>query len=413
MEYKTISEIRDLCANSSIYGATIDRYIRNLVREDGWRDQELRIIMAEMRSPITEHYTPIESDFVISYIKAFLYENFNDISYLVINSRLCVENIEVVKITMNNTSHCIFCHPAHRREIEELLTMLSADVPVNLDYSTESLASEEEFNVHRAYLAHLGLIPMNEEELENAVIPKLSDTFLIDEDTARFSSAIWFEEIQKKEIILAGLGGIGSWTALLLGRVKPARMYLYDDDVGENVNMAGQLYSTEDLGRSKVDATAIHLSKFASYYNVVALRERYEKDSPAADIMICGFDNMKARAVFFRNWIEHVKSKSDEDRKHCLFIDGRLAAEELQVLCIAGDDSKNINRYAKDFIFKDEEANETLCSYKQTSYMANMIGGFIVNLFTNFVANEICEGIRDLPFLTSYIGDTMISKIEF
>lgn len=60
--------------------------------------------------------------------------------------------------------------------------------------------------------------PLTEEEqaiLDQAVedahqeIPTNSATLLVDEATSRFSSAIWYENIQKKTVILAGVGGIG------------------------------------------------------------------------------------------------------------------------------------------------------------------------------------------------------------
>lgn len=414
MEYKTISEIRELSFNS--YGnSNIDNYSRALIRNEGWGEREIRLILEELRCPHVENYLPIDTEFVFEYVKTYLCENFENISYWVLHKRFCTEDIRVVKFTINSSenSHCIFCHPEDAMNIDHALNMLSASIPYHAENTIQELEQLEEFTQHRAYLAHLGLIPMTEEELANSVIPQISDTHTIDEGTSRFSSAIWYDEIQTKEITLAGLGGIGSWTALLLGRVKPCRLYLYDDDVVEFANMAGQLYCSDDIGKSKVDATASNLIKFATYNSIVAFRERYTEQTQATDIMICGFDNMIARAIFFKNWLNHVKSKPEEERRHCLFIDGRLAAEELQVFCIVGNDTKNINRYAHDFIFKDEEASETLCSYKQTTYMANMIAGFIVNLFTNFVADEICEGIRDIPFLTSYVGDTMVSKIEF
>lgn len=44
--------------------------------------------------------------------------------------------------------------------------------------------------------------------------------------------------------------------------------------------------------------------------------------------------------------------------------------------------------------------------------MANMIGSIMVNLFVNFVANEVAENLRDLPFFTSYVGDSMMFKTE-
>lgn len=244
-------------------------------------------------------------------------------------------------------------------------------------------------------------------------IPTNSATLLVDEATSRFSSAIWYENIQKKTVILAGVGGIGSYVGFLLARMKPASMFIYDDDIVEAVNMSGQLYGQSDLGRPKVSALAEMIRNYANYSSVFAISERFTNESEASDIMICGFDNMAARKLFFNKWVNHVQSKPEEERKNCLFIDGRLAAEEFQVLCIKGDDEYNIRRYSDEFLFSDAEADETICSYKQTTFCANMIASYMVNLFVNFCANQ-CEPLidRDLPFLTTYNAETMYLKTE-
>lgn len=244
-------------------------------------------------------------------------------------------------------------------------------------------------------------------------IPTNSATLLVDEATSRFSSAIWYENIQKKTVILAGVGGIGSYVGFLLARMKPASMFIYDNDTVEAVNMSGQLYGQSDLGRPKVSALAEMIRNYASYGSVFAISERFTEESEASDIMICGFDNMAARKLFFNKWLSHVQSKPEEERKNCLFIDGRLAAEEFQVLCIKGDDEYNINRYNNEFLFSDAEADETICSYKQTTFCANMIASYMVNLFVNFCANQCGPLIeRDLPFLTTYNAETMYLKTE-
>lgn len=244
-------------------------------------------------------------------------------------------------------------------------------------------------------------------------IPTNSATLLVDEATSRFSSAIWYDNIKKKTVTLAGVGGIGSYVGFLLARMKPAFMFIYDDDIVEAVNMSGQLYGQSDLGRPKVSALAGMIRNYAGYGNVFAMTERFTNESEASDIMICGFDNMAARRLFFNKWVNHVQSKPEEERKNCLFIDGRLAAEEFQILCIKGDDEYNINRYNNEFLFSDAEADVTICSYKQTTFCANMIASYMVNLFVNFCANQ-CEPIidRDLPFLTTYNAETMYLKTE-
>lgn len=251
----------------------------------------------------------------------------------------------------------------------------------------------------------------------NEPIPENSRSLLIREETSRFSGSVWFEKVQEKRITLAGLGGIGGYAAFLLSRLRPIEIIMYDDDIVEEANMSGQLYSCNDIGKFKVKAMVDKMHSYSNFYSINALTERFEETSEATDIMVCGFDNMEARRVFYMKWSSRVRALPEEERKHCLFIDGRLAAEELQVLCIRGDDTYNMDRYSREWLFSDSEADPTQCSYKQTTFMANMIGSIIVNLFVNFCANDI-EGEnapaieRDLPFLTTYDASMMMLTTE-
>lgn len=248
---------------------------------------------------------------------------------------------------------------------------------------------------------------------EEVVIPPNSGSLLVDEATSRFSGAIWYSAIQSKTITLAGVGGIGSYVGFLLARLKPAGLYLYDPDIVEQANMSGQLYGSGDLGQAKVSSLHRMLQVYANYYNSVAYQERFTAESEATDIMICGFDNMEARKLFFDAWEDRLMSKPEEERGKMLFIDGRLAAEEFQVFAIQGNDIRAIREYRSKWLFSDAAADETICSYKQTTFMANMIASVMVNLFVNFVANE-CNPIidRDVPFMTQYSADTMYFKVE-
>lgn len=252
-------------------------------------------------------------------------------------------------------------------------------------------------------------------ESEHQEIPVNSQTIAVDETTSRFSGAIWYEEIQKQTVTLAGVGGIGSYVGFLLGRLKPQRLIIYDPDRVETVNMSGQLYGQTDVGNYKSLALANMVRNYANYNNIVALNDRFEANSEATDIMICGFDNMTARRTFYEKWKQKVLSypAGSDNRKKCLFIDGRLAAEEFQVLSIQGDDERAMVEYEDKWLFSDAEAEETICSYKQTTFMANMIASVMVNVFVNFVANQ-CGPIidRDVPFFISYDASTMFTKVE-
>lgn len=241
-------------------------------------------------------------------------------------------------------------------------------------------------------------------------IPKNSETLLISEETSRFNSAIWFDKTRKQDVTIAGLGGIGSYVVFMLSRLDVNTMTLYDPDKVERVNLSGQLYNSNQIGDYKVDAAANMIANYSNYYSFVARHEKLDENSMISKVTICGFDNMEARKDAFRNWTNFVARLPEEERGECLFIDGRLAAEELQVFCIKGDDTDGERRY-EPYLFSDSQAAPTVCSYKQTTFMANMIGSIIVNLFINFVANQ-CNPLidRDLPFYTEYNAETMYFK---
>lgn len=229
--------------------------------------------------------------------------------------------------------------------------------------------------------------------------------------TSRFSSALWFDKIKQADVILAGVGGIGSYVAFLLSRLDIHSLLMYDDDIVGAENLSGQLFSIANINYPKVDAMHQMLKTYSNFFKASTYTRKYTSSSSKAKVMICGFDNMSARKVFYNSWKSGMVNLNLEDRKKFLFIDGRLAAEEYQILCIQGDDEYSMNKYETEFLFTDEEADPTLCSYKQTTFMATQIASTMVNLFVNFIANQ-CEPIidRDLPFYTEYNASTMFFK---
>jgi hypothetical protein len=244
-------------------------------------------------------------------------------------------------------------------------------------------------------------------------IPENSATLLHSESTARFSGAEWFETIEGKDILIAGVGGIGSWLTLLIARLNPNSIDLYDADRVEAVNMAGQFYDVGSVGQRKVDALNTLIGNFCNYYRANSFGQEFTRGSLGSNIMLCGFDSMRARRAFYYTWKYRVSLLEENERKQCLFLDGRMSAEEFQIFCIQGDDSFSMERYEEKWLFSDSEAEQAPCSYKQTSYCANMIASFMTNLLINFITNSTNPIIpRDLPFFTSYNAITMYLKTK-
>lgn len=260
----------------------------------------------------------------------------------------------------------------------------------------------------------------NEETIEDFVevkeVPTLPEkkidfnleTVGTNEITSRFSGAPWFKAVQEETVILAGIGGIGSFVAFLLSRVNVKNLILFDDDIVESANLSGQLYGKSHVGKTKVNAMSAIAKDFSAYEAVTVMNELYTSLSMNGPIMICGFDSIDARKIFFNRWLEYV-NKEGVNRSECLFIDGRLAMEDFQIFCIQGDDEYSINEYRSKYLFPSWQAEPTICSEKQTSFCANMIASFMVNLFINAIFNMSTKNAfkRRLPFFTYYDAKIM------
>lgn len=249
-------------------------------------------------------------------------------------------------------------------------------------------------------------------EQPNDAIPENSPTILISDTTSRFSGADWYDEVKGAVVSVLGVGGIGSNCCYLLSRLNIGRLVIYDPDTVEESNIAGQFFKVYDIGKMKVAAIYDTLRQFSNFYNCYTFSTEYTRDSSATGIMMCGFDNMAARKTAFESWHHYMQCISEAMRKKSLFIDGRLNMEEYQVFAIQGTDEKAMKEYMDKWLFDDEDAEETICSRKQTTFMATMIASTMVNIFINFMANLVYKAeVRCVPFFTYYDAASMYNKI--
>ena len=209
----------------------------------------------------------------------------------------------------------------------------------------------------------------------------------------RFKDAPWFQ-VGSQEIILGGSGGISSWAALFLARAGHV-LYIYDNDDYDVSNTAGQFMKLKDVGVNKAVACLQNLGAFCDLQQSCEAFGLYDEDSMVSPIMMCGFDNMKARALMFEKWA------AQEDRQ--LFIDGRQNAENSDVFCVQKGQE---DRYRTE-LFSDGEIEEAPCSYKATSHTGAQTASVMVQSLNNYLSNMffgIAEGIdyldiRQIPFL--------------
>ena len=234
---------------------------------------------------------------------------------------------------------------------------------------------------------------------------------MTEEHSSRFKDAPWFPK-EETNVIVGGAGGIGSWLTLLLSR---AGFYpvVYDFDVLEGHNLAGQLYTQKDaeIGALKVDALKGLCKHFADT-DITVMAEKYTKDSMTHNYVFSAFDNMQARKDMFAAWKEYVKEwKRDIETEEIegplidsykvvpIYIDGRLTAEQMQIFCVTPD---KIEEYEK-HLFDDTEVQDAPCTMKQTSHSAAMIASHMVGFFTNHMTNNaVKDKDRTVPFFWEY-----------
>lgn len=231
--------------------------------------------------------------------------------------------------------------------------------------------------------------------------------------SSRFKDAPWFPQ-EETNVIVGGAGGIGSWLTLLLCRAGFFPV-VYDFDVLEEHNLAGQLYNKEDAEKVvlKVDALK-NLTKNFTDTDITTMSSKYTADSMSHHYVFSAFDNMQARKDMFSAWCEYVeqwkadslgevKEVSNDDPSYLnntpIFIDGRLTAEQMQIFCVTPD---KIDAY-KEHLFDDSEVEDAPCTMKQTSHSAAMIASHMTGFFTNHMTNNAeKDSVRNVPFLWEY-----------
>jgi len=214
---------------------------------------------------------------------------------------------------------------------------------------------------------------------------------------SRFSGAEWYSE-ESSDIGIGGAGGIGSWLSIMLSRASNSRLHIYDFDIVEDVNLSGQLFTSENVGEKKVTAVQENIKLF-SPTSVVRTYGKFDKDSYSFPVVFSAFDNMAARKVFFEKWA------AQPDRE--VFIDGRLLAEQIQVFCVTPDREEEYRKH----LFDDKEVESVQCSMKQTSHFAALIAGRMVHFYTHHLANLKEANARPLPFYYEEMGEVFFQNV--
>lgn len=236
----------------------------------------------------------------------------------------------------------------------------------------------------------------------NSIIETTNSEFVQSQSdiaVSRFSGAEWFPLVKDLDIDIIGAGGIGSNVALSLAKLNPHRITIWDNDNVELLNIGSQFYTLQEAGLFKTHALINNVKDYS--LNEVFLEGVNRKFVPGdtfySQVAFIATDSMKSRKDAYQIWKEAPTCK--------ILIDGRLAAERFQVFCLTKDNEYSQKKYEEEWLFPDSEAEVAVCSYKQTAFVATMIGSVMINC----MLNALCPN-RVEPFMIEYSAATMNFK---
>ncbi len=218
-----------------------------------------------------------------------------------------------------------------------------------------------------------------------------------------FRQSDFISEIRMKTpVILIGAGGIGSPTALILKKMGLTDIKVVDFDDVELHNTGAQLYGPAHTDRKKVFALAEILENVdPTGTGITAIDQRFEDGSDMqieeGTIIISGVDSMAARKTIW----DIVK---DFPIYICpLYIDARMALEDLQIFSVDRIKDNAVERYEKT-LWDDTEIDPALCSAQSVAY-----NGFFV---ASVIGSHVSKYLRDVKVPFDVRGDLALTGLE-
>jgi hypothetical protein len=190
------------------------------------------------------------------------------------------------------------------------------------------------------------------------------------------------------EVIIAGAGMIGGWTAHALSRAV-RRVHLFDPGDVELVNTGNQPYSPHHVTMSKVDA--FDLPNITPH--VEAFPRRRAWPVMGQEVFISAVDSMSGRRAN-AEWSKHAKLP--------LFLDGRIRGE-LAVLAVVTD--QRYDEYLE-ALPSDDDVEDVPCGMEGSAYVGMHLAARIAATI-----NAWCKGTQIPSMYVYHVGlDQLVTK---
>jgi sulfur carrier protein ThiS adenylyltransferase len=165
-------------------------------------------------------------------------------------------------------------------------------------------------------------------------------------------------------------------------------LQLVDYDRVDHTNITTQGYWAEDIGGSKIAATANAIHRLDPTIEVELIDDRYRPKSVVGAAMFCCVDSIEARGAIWRS----------AGRRAEFWCAGRMLAETMRIL-VATDEIGH--SHYPTTLFAASEAQAGRCTARSTLYTANIAAGFMVHQFTRWLRDQPIDIDLSLNLLAS------------
>ena len=180
-------------------------------------------------------------------------------------------------------------------------------------------------------------------------------------------------------VTIIGVGGIGSFLALLLSKMGIPKIVVWDDDVVDSTNPSSQFYRPSDDGRLKVVALKEIVEMFSTAA-VTAIPRRFTGTEKPKGIVLSAVDDMDVRMGIWHNSIKYNPHVP-------LYIEARMGGEELRVYSLNPCDPDLVERYEK-CLYPQSRAFQQPCTGKAIAYTTFDSAGIIGREVKAFLTGE-------------------------
>lgn len=191
-------------------------------------------------------------------------------------------------------------------------------------------------------------------------------------------------ETCKERIHIIGCGSVGSTVAELLARFGLTKITLYDFDIVEKHNLVNQMFTSEDVGRPKVDAVADMICRInpEAKESLKIAPEGYTNQRLSGYVFLC-VDNIELR--------KEIASKYEGNPFIKAMFDFRTRLTDAQHYAANWSDNKMVADFLNSMSFTREEAKEatpmSACNVAlSVAPTLRVVCSYGVSNFINFVS---------------------------